>query len=83
MLGLERVYKKCGLMGDWKDTLELLYDLIYSIVVPSDRLSVILHVVIMSQSCYFYKLATITHLFISFIPLQSFHNISHTSIKVQ
>jgi len=37
--GLERVYKKCGLMGDWKDTLELLYD--FSIVVPSDRSSVI------------------------------------------
>lgn len=51
MLGLERVYKKCGLMGDWKDTLELLYD--FSIVVPSDRSSVILHVVIMFRSTYF------------------------------
>ena len=65
MLGLERVYKKCGLMGDWKDILELLYDYSIVLVVPSDRLSVILHVVIMSQSCYFYKLATITHLFLS------------------
>jgi len=40
-------------MGDWKDILELLYDLDYSIVVPSDRFSVILHVVIMSQVLLF------------------------------
>jgi hypothetical protein len=70
-------------MGDWKDILELLYNSDYSIVVPSDRLSVILHVVIMSQSCYFYKLATITYLSVSFILVLSLYNESLHSNKIQ